>query len=59
MIDEDISAGRTCFPQGYIRGNMSKNRHFGDDTDVNLTRQKDLVIDRFPVLNKEIGFSVR
>ena len=57
MIDEDISAGRTCFPLKYIyEKTCQRNRHFGDDTGVNLTRQKDLVIERFPVLTKEIWF---
>ena len=49
MIGEDISAVRTCFPLKYtvyIRGNMSTK---GDDTDLNRTRLKDIVIERFPV----------
>ena len=33
-----------------------RNRHFGDDTDVNRTRLKDIVLERFPVLKEEIGF---
>ena len=36
-----------------------RKRHFGDDTDVNRTRLKDLVIEGFPVLKEEIGSGVR
>ena len=44
-------------PEGYIyEETCQRKRHFGDDTDVNRTRLKDLVSERFPVLKEEIGF---
>ena len=56
MIDEDISAGRTCFPlKDIYEETCQRKRHFGDDTDVNRTRLKDIVLERFPVLKEEIG----
>ena len=56
-IDEDISAGRTCFPLKYIyEETCQRKRYFGDDTDVNRTRLKDIVIEKCPVLTEEIGF---
>ena len=57
MIDEDISAGRICFPlKDICEETCQRKRHFGDDTDVNRTRLKDIVLERFPVLKEEIGF---
>ena len=57
MIDEDISAGRTCFPLKYIyEETCQRKRYFGDDTDVNRTRLRYIAIERFPVLKEEIGF---
>ena len=57
MIDEDISAGRTCFPLKCINEETcQRKRYFGDDIDGNRTRLKDIVIERFPVLKEEIGF---
>ena len=36
MIDEYISAGRTCFPlKDIYEETCQRKRHFGDDTDVN------------------------
>ena len=46
-----------CFPlKDIYDGRCQRKRHFGDDTDVNRTRLKDIVIERFPVLKEEIGF---
>ena len=57
MIDEDISAGRTCFPlKDVYEETCQRKRHFGEDTDINRTRLEDLVIERFPVMKEEIGF---
>ena len=36
MIDENISAGRTCFPlKDIYEETCQRKRHLGDDTDVN------------------------
>ena len=52
MIDE----GRTWFPLNDTYEEIcQRGRHFGDDTDLNRTRLKDLVIERFPVLKEKIG----
>ena len=59
IIDEDISAGRTCITLndvGLYEETCQRKRHFGDATDVNRTRLKDLVTERVPVLKEEIGF---
>ena len=57
MIDEYISAGRTCFPLNDIYDETCQRKgHFGDDTDVNRTRLNDIVLERFPVLKEELGF---
>ena len=59
IIDEDISAGRICIPLkdvGLYEETCQRKRHFGDDTDVNRTRLKDLVTEMVPVLKEEIGF---
>ena len=47
-----------AFPEGYnlYEETCQRKRHLGFDTDVNRTRLKDIVIERFPVLKDEIGF---
>ena len=57
MIDEDISAGRTCFPLKDIRGNVStKEALWRRQRRQSHKTEGYIVLERFPVLKEEIGF---
>ena len=47
MIDEDISTGRTCSLLNDMYEETCQRKHFGEDADVNRTRLKDIVLERF------------
>ena len=57
VIDEDISLGRTCFPLKEIHKEVcQRKKHLGDCSDINRTRLKEIVLERFPILKEELGF---
>ena len=57
QIDEDISEGRKFFPLKDIHQEViRKDRQYGYEREMNRTRLKDAVLQRFPVLKEETGF---